>query len=47
MFTGVRNHMRIARDEIFGPVLAMMKFKTEDELIQLANDTDYGLAAGI
>jgi (Z)-2-((N-methylformamido)methylene)-5-hydroxybutyrolactone dehydrogenase len=47
VFTGVRNHMRIARDEIFGPVLAMMKFKTEDELIQLANDTDYGLAAGI
>jgi aldehyde dehydrogenase (NAD+) len=47
VFTGVRNDMRIARDEIFGPVLAMMKFKTEDELIQLANDTDYGLAAGI
>jgi (Z)-2-((N-methylformamido)methylene)-5-hydroxybutyrolactone dehydrogenase len=47
VFTGVRNDMRIARDEIFGPVLAMMKFKTEDELIQLANDTNYGLAAGI
>lgn len=47
VFTGVRNDMRIARDEIFGPVLAMMKFKTEDELIGLANDTSYGLAAGV
>ena len=47
VFTDVRNDMRIARDEIFGPVLAMMKFKTEDELIGLANDTAYGLAAGV
>jgi (Z)-2-((N-methylformamido)methylene)-5-hydroxybutyrolactone dehydrogenase len=47
VFTDVSNDMRIARDEIFGPVLAMMKFNTEDELMQLANDTAYGLAAGV
>ena len=47
IFTEVTNDMRIARDEIFGPVLAMMKFSTEDELIRLANTTDYGLAAGV
>lgn len=47
IFTNVKNDMRIARDEIFGPVLAIMKFRSEDELMHLANDTDYGLAAGI
>lgn len=47
VFTGVRNDMRIARDEIFGPVVAVMPFSGERELIELANDTDYGLAAGI
>lgn len=35
------------REEIFGPVVAVAKFKTEEEVIELANDTSYGLAAGI
>jgi betaine-aldehyde dehydrogenase len=39
--------MRIAREEIFGPVCTIHKFKTEDEAVALANDTNYGLAAGI
>ncbi len=47
VFTGVRNDMRIARDEIFGPVVGVMPFKDEGELIEKANDTAYGLAAGI
>ncbi|MFP5305453.1 MAG: aldehyde dehydrogenase family protein, partial [Gammaproteobacteria bacterium] len=36
---------RIAQQEVFGPVLVGMKFRTEDEAVQLANDTEYGLAA--
>lgn len=47
IFTEARNDMRVARDEIFGPVAAVMKFEDEDELIRQANDTLYGLAAGI
>ena len=47
IFTQVRNDMRIARDEIFGPVLGVMSFGDERELIEKANDTRYGLAAGI
>jgi aldehyde dehydrogenase (NAD+) len=47
VFTGVRNDMRICRDEIFGPVVGVMPFKDEHELVALANDTRYGLAAGI
>jgi aldehyde dehydrogenase (NAD+) len=43
----VTNEMRVVREEIFGPVAAVMPFDTEDEVIALANDTDYGLAAGI
>lgn len=39
--------MRIAREEIFGPVLAVIPFDTEEEAIALANDTEYGLAAGV
>jgi acyl-CoA reductase-like NAD-dependent aldehyde dehydrogenase len=39
--------MRIAREEIFGPVVVAMKFKTVDEVIARANDTAYGLAAAI
>ena len=35
------------REEIFGPVLVVAKFKTEEEAIQLANDTSYGLGAGV
>lgn len=47
IFGDVKNDMSIARDEIFGPVLCLIKFKTEDEAIAIANDTPYGLAAGL
>ena len=47
IFTDATNQMRIARDEIFGPVLTVIPFSSEEEAIQLANDTDYGLASGI
>lgn len=43
----VDNDMRVVREEIFGPVLAVMPFDTEDEVVRLANDTEYGLAAGV
>jgi aldehyde dehydrogenase (NAD+) len=43
----VTNDMRVAREEIFGPVLAVIRFSTEEEAIALANDTEYGLSAGI
>ncbi|MED6167855.1 hypothetical protein PIB30_006503 [Stylosanthes scabra] len=47
IFTNVKEDMRIAQDEIFGPVMALMKFKTIEEAIKSANNTRYGLAAGI
>jgi len=47
IYTGVRNDMRIAREEIFGPVACVIPFDDEEEAIRIANDTDYGLAAGI
>ncbi len=47
IFTGVDNSMRIAREEVFGPVLSVLKFATDEEAVTLANDTEYGLAAGI
>ena len=47
IFEGATNAMRIAREEIFGPVLAVITFDTEDEAVALANDTDYGLAASL
>jgi aldehyde dehydrogenase (NAD+) len=47
IFTGVNNQMRIAREEVFGPVLAIIPFDTEEEAFQIANDTPYGLAAGV
>ena len=43
----VTNDMRVAREEIFGPVLAVIKYRTEAEAIALANDTEYGLSAGL
>ncbi|MCL6282543.1 5-carboxymethyl-2-hydroxymuconate semialdehyde dehydrogenase [Ruegeria sp. 2012CJ41-6] len=43
LFTGASNDMRIAREEIFGPVLTAIPFKTEEEALALANDTPYGL----
>ena len=45
IFADVQNDMRIAREEIFGPVLAITPFDSEDEAIAIANDTPYGLAA--
>ncbi|CDO74105.1 hypothetical protein BN946_scf185043.g155 [Trametes cinnabarina] len=47
IFVDVKPDMKIARDEIFGPVLAVAKFSTEEEAIALANDTSYGLGAGL
>lgn len=44
LLLNVTNDMRVAQEEIFGPVLAVMTFKNEDEVIELANDTKYGLA---
>jgi len=45
VFANVRNDMTIAREEIFGPVLSILPYKTEEEAIRMANDTVYGLAA--
>jgi aldehyde dehydrogenase (NAD+) len=45
VFAGVRNDMTIAREEIFGPVIAILPYESEAEAIRLANDTVYGLAA--
>jgi acyl-CoA reductase-like NAD-dependent aldehyde dehydrogenase len=47
IFTDVNNSMRIAREEVFGPILSVLKFNGEDEAVAMANDTDYGLAAGV
>ncbi len=47
VFVGVTNRMRIARDEIFGPVASLIPFDGEDEAIAIANDTPYGLTAGL
>ena len=47
LFTGVRNDMTIARQEIFGPVASVIEFDGVDEAIAIANDTIYGLAAGV
>jgi aldehyde dehydrogenase (NAD+) len=45
VFTGVSNTMKIAREEIFGPVLAVLTYETTEEAIAIANDTTYGLQA--
>lgn len=47
VFEGVKSHMSIAREEIFGPVLALMPVDSIEEAIELANDSDYGLSASI
>jgi betaine-aldehyde dehydrogenase len=47
IFTAVKPTMRIVQEEIFGPVLAVQLFDTEDEAVHIANDTSYGLAAGV
>ena len=43
IFTDVNNNMRVAKEEIFGPVLSIIPFETEEEAIQITNDTEYGL----
>ena len=47
IFTNVRPDMRIAQEEVFGPVLAIMPFDDDEEAIEIANGTAYGLAAGV
>jgi aldehyde dehydrogenase (NAD+) len=47
VFTGVSQAHRIAREEIFGPVLSVLTFRTPDEAIAKANNTPYGLSAGV
>ncbi|KAK6944991.1 Aldehyde dehydrogenase domain [Dillenia turbinata] len=47
IFVDVKDYMKIAKEEIFGPVMSLMKFKTIEEAIERANGTQYGLAAGI
>jgi len=45
VFADVTNEMTVAREEIFGPVLSMIRFDGEDEAVRIANDTAYGLTA--
>ncbi|MGD0473115.1 MAG: aldehyde dehydrogenase [Candidatus Velthaea sp.] len=47
IFADVRNEMRIAREEVFGPLLSLIPFDSDDEAIAIANDTEFGLAAGV
>ena len=47
IFTGVKNSMRIAQEEVFGPVLSVIPFRDEEEAIAIGNDVVYGLAAGV
>jgi betaine-aldehyde dehydrogenase len=47
IFADCSSNMRIVQEEVFGPVLAVQKFHTEEEAVNLANDTVYGLAAGV
>lgn len=47
IFTNVKQDMRIVQEEIFGPVVVVQKFKTDDEAIEMANDTDFGLAGAV
>jgi aldehyde dehydrogenase (NAD+) len=47
LYTGVRNDMRIAREEIFGPVVVVIPFDTEEEAIATANDSEYGLGGAV
>jgi len=47
IFAAVRNDMRIAREEIFGPVTTLIPFRDEDDAIRIANDTQFGLAAAV
>jgi betaine-aldehyde dehydrogenase len=47
VFDGCHDDMRVVREEIFGPVMTVLEFETEDEVVARANDTEFGLAAGV
>ncbi len=47
IFSNVTNDMRLAREEVFGPILGILKFRDEDDLLEKANDSDFALASGI
>ncbi|MBO0850433.1 MAG: aldehyde dehydrogenase family protein, partial [Pseudonocardia sp.] len=47
VFADVTNEMKIARQEVFGPIASVLRFDTEDEAVRIANDTEFGLAAGV
>ncbi|MDX1432984.1 MAG: aldehyde dehydrogenase family protein, partial [Gammaproteobacteria bacterium] len=47
VFTGVKNSMRIAQEEVFGPVLSVIPFRDEEEAVAIGNDVIFGLAAGV
>ena len=47
LFTDATNDMKIAREEIFGPVLTVLKYRDEADAVRIANDTDYGLAGSV
>jgi aldehyde dehydrogenase (NAD+) len=47
IFTGVHNGMRIAQEEVFGPVLSVIPFKDEEDAVRIGNDIRFGLAAGV
>ncbi|MEA2641302.1 MAG: (Z)-2-((N-methylformamido)methylene)-5-hydroxybutyrolactone dehydrogenase, partial [Chloroflexota bacterium] len=47
LFSDVRNDMTLAQEEVFGPVLAMARFETDEDAVRLANDSRFGLAAGV
>ena len=47
IFTGVDNQMRIAREEVFGPVMSVIPFKTQKQAIEIANDSIFGLAGAV
>ena len=47
IFVDVQAHMRIAQEEVFGPVLCVIKFKDDQDAVRIANATQYGLAAGV
>ena len=47
IFVGVRNQMRIAQEEVFGPVLAVIPFDDDEQAVEIANDVQFGLAAGV
>ena len=47
IFSEVTNDMRIAQEEVFGPVLSVLRFENEDGAVDIANDVKYGLAAGV